>query len=105
VEGRARHTELRLESGLDSRGVFRSGRPAPAQRSSRARRGVLVDANRAPWRDLPEEFGNWNSVFRQFRRAADSGVWNVILEALAGSIRSRPCSATISCGRWSRPFD
>jgi transposase len=23
----------------------------------------------APWRDLPEEFGNWNSIFRQFRRA------------------------------------
>src|SRR5215467_607181 len=37
----------------------------------------------APWRDLPEEFGNWNSIFRQFRRWADSG--NVILEALAGS--------------------
>ena len=39
----------------------------------------------APWRDLPEEFGNWNSIFRQFRRWADSGVWDVILEALAGS--------------------
>jgi transposase len=36
----------------------------------------------APWRDLPEEFGNWNSIFRQFRRWADGGV---ILEALAGS--------------------
>jgi hypothetical protein len=39
----------------------------------------------APWRDLPEEFGNWNSIFRQFRRWADSGVWDVILEGLAGS--------------------
>jgi transposase len=39
----------------------------------------------APWRDLPEEFGNWNSIFRQFRRWADSGVLDVILEALAGS--------------------
>ena len=29
----------------------------------------------APWRDLPEGFGNWNSIFRQFRRWADSGVW------------------------------
>src|ERR1700746_3358783 len=38
----------------------------------------------APWRDLPEEFGNWNSNFRQFRRWADSGVFDVILEALAG---------------------
>ena len=35
--------------------------------------------------DLPEGFGNWNSIFRQFRRWADSGVWDVILEGLAGS--------------------
>ena len=39
----------------------------------------------APWRDLLEGFGNWNSIFRQFRRWADSGVWDVILEGLAGS--------------------
>src|SRR5215472_2225541 len=39
----------------------------------------------APWRDLPEELGNWNSIFRQFRRWADCGVLDVILEALAGS--------------------
>lgn len=41
----------------------------------------------APWRDLPEQFGSWNSIFRQFRRRADGGVLDsdVILEALAGS--------------------
>ena len=39
----------------------------------------------APWRDLPEELGDWNAVFRQFRRWADSGVFDAILEALAGS--------------------
>jgi transposase len=39
----------------------------------------------APWRDLPEEFGNWNSIFRQFRRWADSGVWDILLDAIAGS--------------------
>ena len=37
----------------------------------------------APWRDLPEEFGQWSSVHRQFRRWTLSGVWEVILEALA----------------------
>ena len=39
----------------------------------------------APWRDLPAELGDWNAVFRQFRRWADSGVWDLILEALGGS--------------------
>ena len=37
----------------------------------------------APWRDLPEEFGIWSSVYRQFRRWTLSGVWEVMLAALA----------------------
>ncbi len=37
----------------------------------------------APWRDLPEELGNWNSVHRQFRRWTVSGLWDVMLRALA----------------------
>jgi putative transposase len=36
----------------------------------------------APWRDLPVEFGNWNSTFKRFRRWAKSGVWSRILEIL-----------------------
>ena len=36
-----------------------------------------------PWRDLPSEFGNWNSVWRQFRRWTEAGLWDVLLQALA----------------------
>jgi len=36
----------------------------------------------APWRDLPEEFGNWNSVFQRFRRWAKKGVWQRVFNAL-----------------------
>ena len=36
----------------------------------------------APWRDLPPEFGGWNSVFRRFRRWAKTGVWERIFNAL-----------------------
>lgn len=36
----------------------------------------------SPWRDLPETFGNWNSVFRRFRRWAAQGVFDAILETL-----------------------
>lgn len=35
-----------------------------------------------PWRDLPERFGLWNSVFQRFRRWAKKGVWAGILEQL-----------------------
>jgi transposase len=36
----------------------------------------------APWRDLPERFGNWNSVWRRFDRWAKKGVWRRVFEAL-----------------------
>lgn len=46
----------------------------------------------APWRDLPGEFGNWNSTFRRFRRWAEAGEFGdavtnveaIIIGAIAG---------------------
>ena len=35
------------------------------------------------WRDLPQAFGNWNSVFQRFRRWVRSGVFDQMFEALA----------------------
>ena len=29
----------------------------------------------APWRDLPERFGHWNSVWKRFSRWAHKAVW------------------------------
>ena len=36
----------------------------------------------APWRDLPERFGPWNSVFQRFDRWSKKGVWQRVFEAL-----------------------
>jgi len=36
----------------------------------------------SPWRDLPEEFGKWSSVYRQFRRWTLAGLWELVLDAL-----------------------
>lgn len=36
----------------------------------------------APWRDLPERFGKWNSVFQRFNRWCKSGVFHTVMEAL-----------------------
>jgi transposase len=36
----------------------------------------------APWRDLPERYGNWKTVYSRFRRWQRSGVWERILAAL-----------------------
>lgn len=37
----------------------------------------------APWRDLPPEFGNWNSTFRRFRRWVQADVFKRIFDALS----------------------
>jgi len=39
----------------------------------------------SPWRDLPTELGNWNSVFRQYRRWTEAGVWDLMLAAFTES--------------------
>jgi transposase len=36
----------------------------------------------APWRDLPERFGNWNSVFQRFNRWCKTGVFPTIMNKL-----------------------
>ena len=79
------------------------GRPAEDNR-------LFVDAvlwigkTGAPWRDLPERFGDWNSVFRRFSRWAEKGVWERVFDALqdpdlewlildSSVIRAHPCAA------------
>ncbi len=39
----------------------------------------------SPWRDLPADFGNWNSVFRRFRRWAKGGVFERIFKEISGA--------------------
>ena len=34
----------------------------------------------SPWRDLPNEFGRWNSVFQRFRRWVRAGVFERLFE-------------------------
>ena len=36
----------------------------------------------APWRDMPKEYGNWNSVAKRFYRWVEKGLWESILEKI-----------------------
>jgi len=36
----------------------------------------------APWRDLPERFGHWNSIWRRFARWCKNGVWKQVAKEL-----------------------
>lgn len=63
---------------------LRGGRPAKNHRHRLD--GILwICRTGAPWRDLPAVFGKWNSVWKQFRRWCESGVWDLLLQALADS--------------------
>ena len=44
---------------------------------------IWVFKTGAPWRDLPERFGNWNSIHRRFSRWSKLGVFEKIFRILS----------------------
>jgi transposase len=65
----------------------RTGRPALDHRQ--VMNGILwVLRTGAPWRDLPERYGKWATIYSRFRRWREQGVWDEILSKLQ-SIKSR----------------
>ena len=43
----------------------------------------------APWRDLPERFGKWNTIYKVFDRWAKTGVWSAVLEKVQSMAAAR----------------
>ena len=64
-------------------GAVRAPQGRPASDHRRVLDGVFwIARTGSAWRDLPDEFGKWSSVYRQFRRWTLAGLWEAILEAL-----------------------
>lgn len=60
----------------------RTGRPAHDHRTMLA--GMLwVARTGAAWRDLPEQFGPWETVHSRYHRWRNAGIWPQILAALS----------------------
>jgi transposase len=58
-----------------------TGRPAKDHRT--LLNGILwILRTGAPWRDLPERYGNWKTVYSRFRRWQKAGIWDRILTEL-----------------------
>lgn len=51
------------------------------------------------WRDVPPKYGNWNTIYRRFRRWSKAGVWEPVLvtrtEIMANSGHYRVDSTTV----------
>ncbi len=65
------------------------GRPGVPGSTGRDNRmfveGVLwIVRTGAPWRDLHSAFGNWNSVFKRFRRWVVNGIFEALFTVLSG---------------------
>ncbi len=57
----------------------RTGRPSHAHRLMV--NGILWRLG-APWRDLPERYGPWQTVYTRFRRWRLAGVWDRVFAAV-----------------------
>src|SRR3954462_184540 len=59
------------------------GRPRHDDR--RLLNGILWKlATGVPWRDLPERYGPWQTVYTRFRRWTRAGVWDRLVAAVRG---------------------
>lgn len=64
-----------------------TGRPGLDHRAMM--NGILwVLRTGAPWRDLPERYGKWTTIYSRFQRWRKQGVWDWILVELQ-TIKSR----------------
>lgn len=58
------------------------GRPAKDNRNMID--GILwIHRTGSPWRDLPSDFGPWQSVYTRFSRWSQRGIWKDILDILS----------------------
>lgn len=67
---------------------------------------LWISRTGAPWRDLPEHFGGWNTVYQRFRRWSRSGVWQTLFMELSKdsefAARFDDCPGAPACRRRSQ---
>ena len=73
----------RLEPLLCPARKERRGRPGKAARLMFDGIILWILRTGAPWRDLPAEFGPWQTVYKRFNMWAKSSVWASILSNFA----------------------
>ncbi|MBN4060955.1 IS5 family transposase, partial [bacterium AH-315-I18] len=44
---------------------------------------LWIARTRAPWRDMPTEFGHWHRVYVRYNRWSKKGVWSLVFTAIS----------------------
>ena len=71
----------RIKEYLPPERTGKPGRPTSDNRT--ALNGILwIARSGAPWRDLPERYGSWSTLYDRFKRWSDAGVIEKIFEIL-----------------------
>lgn len=80
-----RRHELTDEQWEKVAALISGGRGRPSARGDRnfVNGVVWIAKTGAPWRDLPERFGSWKTIFNRFSEWAKAGRWDDIFKALA----------------------
>ena len=60
----------------------RRGRPAKSNRTM-VNAIIWIMRTGSPWRDLPEYYGPWKSVYTRFSRWSEQGIWEQVLEKVS----------------------
>ncbi len=74
----------RLEPLLPERRT--RGRPYKTDHRSTMEGIFWIMRTGAPWRDLPERFGNWITVYQRFRRWTERGVFARVFDSVAAQL-------------------
>jgi len=62
----------------------RTGKPGrPSGDNRKALNGILwIARSGAPWRDLPERYGSWSTLYDKFARWSDDGIFEKVFDIL-----------------------
>ena len=73
---------LRIELLLPPENTGKQGRPRKDNRT--IMNGIVwLARSGAPWRDLPERYGSWKTVYSRFRKWIDDGILDNIFRILS----------------------
>ena len=73
---------LRIEPLLPPENTGKQGRPRKDNRI--IMNGIVwLARSGAPWRDLPERYGSWKTVYSRFRKWIDDGILDNIFRVLS----------------------